>query len=485
MIKSNSSNALLLAAMRCMSILTNMFSSVVLARALSLEAYGTYAAGNLIIAVFTNATLLGMMDAVNYFFYQSKYDREDSINTLFFLQLVLGIISASVILMGQQSFTAYFKNPMLQGIYVYIAFSPLVGNLYSMLLILQFSIGASRRVAIRKALMAANKLASVLLTTFVTKDIRTIFIAYLLFDAITVVYFLYTFRHAAFAIRPYRFQRELIRPILIFAVPMGIYTMTNALSKDIDKLLIGRFLGAEALAIYSNCGAALPFDFITAAFLTILIPIMTRLIHNNSLNQAQQLFRAYLSIGILFTLVFTSGCMILSEEVILLLYGEEYLVGKTVFILYTLVDMVKFANIPLILSASGNTRTLMVLSIAMLGLNTVLNLFFYALVGFHGPVIATVIATLLTTLVMLFLSARILNCKFLKLFDFRLVIKLLLCIITAGFVIIPLRSLLMDMGVHYVIRLAVLGIGYCGSIILINKNEIIKNFRILNRERIA
>ena len=90
--KSNSSNALLLSAMRCMSILINMFSSVVLARALSLEDYGTYAAGNLIIAVCTNATLLGMMDAVNYFFHQTNYDREKSINTLFFLQLVFLIL---------------------------------------------------------------------------------------------------------------------------------------------------------------------------------------------------------------------------------------------------------------------------------------------------------------------------------------------------------------------------------------------------------
>ena len=141
---SNSSNALLLSAMRCISVLINMFSSVVLARALSLEEYGTYAAGNLIIAVCTNATLMGMMDAVNYFFHQTKYDREESINTIFFLQLVFGVIAALVILIGQQGFTAYFHNPLLQGIYGYIAFRPLLGNLYAMLMTLQISIGETR-----------------------------------------------------------------------------------------------------------------------------------------------------------------------------------------------------------------------------------------------------------------------------------------------------------------------------------------------------
>lgn len=481
---NNSSNAMLLSAMRFMCIVINMLSSAVLARSLSLEYYGTYAAGNLIVSVFSTATLLGMMDAANYFFHQKEHDREESINTLFFLQIVLGLISAAVILLVQNYLTSYFQNPLLKGIYGYIALRPFWGNIYSVLMTLQISIGEARATAIRKVIMAVVRLAAVLITSFITKDIRTIFAAYLLFDAVTDVYFLYTFRRAAFAIRPHKFQRNLIRPILAFAVPMGIYTLANSLSRDIDKLVIGRFLGAEALAIYTNCGSALPFDIITSAFLTIVIPIMTRLIQSNRLERARRLLRAYLSVGILSTFVFTSACMILSEEMILLLYGKDYLVGKTVFILYALVDMAKFANISLVLSAKGDTKTLMVISVSMLGINAVLNLVLYAWIGFLGPAIATVLVTLLTTVVLLKISAEILDSKLVRLFDLRLTGKVLLAISVLGSVSIVFRNILCGMGIHYLFRLAVVGLFYCGSVALLNLKEIRSTFQAMNRERL-
>ena len=484
MSKNNSSTAILLSAIRALSIVINLFSSAVLSRTLTLESYGTYAAGNLVISVFTNATLLGMMDAANFFYHQKKLDQQDSINTIFFIQTVIGVCCAAVILLGQNLITDYFNNPLLQGIYLYIAFRPLLGNLYNMLMTLQISIGETRKVAIRKALMAAVRLVAVLITSFITKDIRTIFLAYLLFDTATILYFQYTFGKSAFPIRPFLFKSNLIRPILIFAVPMGVYSLANTLSRDIDKLVIGRFFGAPELAIYTNCGAALPFDIITSTFLTIVIPIMTRLIQNNRLDRAGQLLRAYLSTGILSTMVFTSACMILSEEVILLLYGREYLAGKTVFILYTLVDMVKFANISLVLSAKGETRKLMVISLTMLGLNAILNLVLYAAVGFLGPVIATVLVTLLTTVVLLTCSARILNSNLICLFDLKLTGKVFLTVILLGTVSMLFRQILINIGIHYFFRLVAIGLFYCGGVVFCNKNEIIRTFRALNHERL-
>ena len=481
---NNSFNALLLSAIRCLSILTNMLSLAILARALSLESYGTYSAGNLIISVFTNATLLGMADASNFYFNQKTLNREDCLNTIFFLQLILGLGCAAVILLGQKAITDYFRNPLLQGIYWYIAFRPLMANLYTMLLTLQFSIGNARIAAIRKLLMAVIRLSSVLVTAYITQDVRTIFVAYLLFDTITNAYYLRTFRKAAFPIRPLRFRRELIRPILTFAVPMGIYVLMNSLSRDIDKLVIGRFSGPEQLAIYTNCGAPLPFDIVTSAFLTMVIPIMTRLVQREELERGLQLLRAYLSVGILSTVVFASASIILSEEMILFLYGKEYLVGQSVFVLYTFVDIAKFANISMVLSAKGKTKTLMAISLFMLGLNTVLNMVLYKVLGFFGPAIATVLITLLTTFILLKISAQILQSSLVRLLDLRLTGKLLISVLVMGIFSWGIRQYFAGLGIHYFFRLAGIGLFFCGSVMLLNKKEIICTFRALNQERL-
>ena len=57
---------------------------------------------------------------------------------------------------------------------------------------------------------------------------------------------------------------------------MGIYVLTNSLCRDIDKMLIGGWYNTDQYAIYANCATLLPFDIISASFLTILIPILTR-----------------------------------------------------------------------------------------------------------------------------------------------------------------------------------------------------------------
>ena len=481
--QNNSLDALLLSAMRVLTILVNLVSAAVLSRRLDLVSYGTYSAGNLIVNTISNVTLLGMMDASNYFYHQTTYDREDSIHTIFFMQLLIGAFSAVFVLLLSPGFTAYFQNPALESIYGYLALRPLLTNLYMMLLTLQMSIGKARSVAVRNALFAIAKLLAVFVTSYVTKDVRTIFGAYLILDAATDLFFYRNFRESAFRIRPHLFRRELIKPILQFSVPIGIYVVANSLSRDIDKLVIGRFEGTEQLAIYTNCAAALPFDVITAAFLTIIVPIMTRLIQQSHLERAKRVFRAYLNVGILSTVIFTAACMILSREVILLLYGEKYVCGQMIFVLYTLVDMVKFANISLVLSAKGKTKTLMRISLAMLVVNAGLNILLYDLIGFAGPAVATVLTTLMVTLVLLYESARIMESSIGEIIDWILLRKVLCGILAMGTICMGLRRCMEGWGIHFFWILLTVGVLFCGSMLLFNRKEIRSTFHILNTER--
>lgn len=481
---NNSSDALLLSGIRMMTILINIVSSATLSRMLALDTYGTYSAGNLIVSVATNLSILGMMDAANYFYHQEGLSRRDCINTIYFLQLLIGLGCGAVILAGSGLITAYFDNPMLKGIYLYIAFRPLLDNIAASLLTLQMSIGKARAVGVRNACFALGKLGAVLLTGFFTGDIRTVFTAYMLLEGATVVYYYLNFKKAAFAINPLAFRKELIAPILKFAVPMGIYVMTNTLSRDLDKLVIGHYESTSQLAVYSNCATLLPFSIISSAFLTIIMPIMTRLIQRDEMERAGKLFRNYLSIGFLSTFIFTVTCIVLAEEVIHLLYGEKYLSGKLIFILYTIVDMVKFASISLVLSARGKTGVLMGISAGMLVVNGVLNLVLYRWMGVPGPAVATVITALATTWILLSGSARILRTGVRDLIDLPLLGRTCAMLAVAAAVGSWLRGLLQAMGVHYLLILVCVGGLMCGTMLLANFRKIKTLFRGLNSERI-
>lgn len=482
--KNNALDAMLLAVIRILTILVNLLSSAILARKLDLVSFGTYTAGNLIVTVAASATLLGMMDAANYFYHQDTYARTDCLNTIFFVQLALGILCGGLILAFQNSITGYFNNPMLKGVYIYIAFRPMLTNLYSSLLTLQMSVGRSRAVALRNVLMAVTKLGVVFLTVYVTNEIVTIFGAYLVLDTLTIIYYYSNFKKAAFPIRPHRFRKELLKPILQFSIPMGIYVMTNSLARDIDKLVIGKFESTEQLAVYSNCAAALPFDIVSAAFLTIMIPIMTRLIQQGELERGRNLFRAYLKIGYLSTFLFTGACIILSKEVIQLLYGDKYLAGQNVFILYTLVDMAKFASVSLVLSAKGKTKTLMGISVGTLLANLILNLIFYRLWGFVGPAIATVVVTLGSTLILLQVSANVLQTKAYNLVDLRQLAVFVVKMLVIGAIALLVRNLMVDRGSAYPVVLVVVGCLFGGTMLLLNRREMLQTLHELNKEHV-
>ena len=482
--QNNSLDVMLLAFIRLLTILVNMLSTAILSRNLPLDSYGTYASANLVVNLFTTLTQLGLMDAVNYYYHQKKLDGRDCLNTIFFIQICIGMACAGVILAGQRGITAYFDNPGLAGLYGYLALRPMMGNLLNSMLVLQISIGKARAVAVRNILMALAKLVAILITSFLTRDIATIFVAYLVIDGITLFYFYQNFRRESFAINPFAFKGKLIKPIMAFAVPMGIHVIANSLSRDMDKLVIGYFENTQTLAVYANCSTLLPFGMVSAAFMTIIIPIVTQLIQNEEYERSAGLFGAYLRVGFITTFMFTGACIIMAEEVIKLLYGDQYLSGKGIFILYTFVDMAKFAGVTLVLTAKGRTKTLMVISLSALACNALLNPVLYWLMGVPGPAVATVLVTLGTTAVLLGISASVLKISMSALLEWKCMRKLAVFLLIAMAACAAVRHVLVRMQMNFFVVLICGGVTACGLSLLLCRKELLDAMRSLNRERV-
>ena len=177
----------------------------------------------------------------------------------------------------------------------------------------------------------------------------------------------------------------------------------------------------------------------------------------------------------------TRFMMTLNDAVDLVLYAfehtEKYLSGISIFVVYILVDIMQFTNITLILSASGKTKTLMLLSGGSIVLNIGMNFLLFHLLGVIGPAIATLLITSLTGAAILYFSAKKLGTRITGFFDFRYLIRLLAENIAAVTVLACLRNLLESAGLNNLLILLLICGTYYVILLALNKKRLIVNLK--------
>jgi len=414
-------DSILLTVIRFATIGLSIFTTMLLSKKYSLADYGTYSQAIIIISIGGSFAILGLTDAVNYYYNSTENQeiREKYISTMFTIQYIVGAICAAIILVFQQFITEYFKNPDLVYLYIYIAFTPLITNLQSMYQVMFVSIGKAKIIGLRNLIVSILKLGVIAIACLVTKSIVTIFVALIIMDIMQLLFFVIYFNKHAFIIRLKNTRLSLVPQILKYSIPMAGYILTNSLFRDTDKLVISRLTDIETLAIYSNCSKVLPFDLLTIAFATVLLPYITKYISLEQHEKSQHLFSRYLRFSYITTWIIAFGAIITAPEFITFLYGSKYSPGLWVFILFIVVDMVRFANVSIILSAKGKTKTLMLYAIFSLVANLVLSITFFYLWGSLGPAISTLLITLVSNVLLLLHGAKIINTSMSKLFDFK------------------------------------------------------------------
>ena len=274
---------------------------------------------------------------------------------------------------------------------------------------------------------------------------------------------------------------ELVNEILTFSIPMSIYVLTNSLSRDIDKYVIGAFANTETLAIYTNAAKILPFDMLTSSLITVLIPIVTRMINEREYHKAKNVFKLYLRIGYVLTFVFAGGAIAVSKNLMVVLYDKKYLVGLPVFIIYLVVDMIRFANVTTVLSGAGKTKILMTISVVTMVLNAIFNVIGFKVMGLVGPAIVTLILTAGMTIALLHFGAEEIKTKVCDLFDFKEIGVVGIQIIMMGAIAYTVSSFLSLSGIPVIIDLLLSYGLYIIVLGLLNSKRILSCYRELNQ----
>lgn len=476
-------DSIILTFIRAVTSAVGLVVSKALSVHFSLAEYGTYSQITLLVSTVGSLTILGMTDAVNYFYNSNarKEEKQKYLGTIFDIQYLLGIVWAVVLLSFQNPIIEYFKNEQLRSILWVVAFWPLLQNVLPMMQVLFVATGKAKLIAFRNFIISILRLFIALFASYITRDIKTIILLLVVLDLGQVVLFKIVLNVNQVYIRIRDFDRGKLKEIFAFCIPMAIYLMTNSLSRDLDKYVVSYFADTETLAIYTTASKILPFDLVTMSFITVLIPIITRQVRSGRYGDALQSFRAYLRLGYIVTWILAFGAVILASDVIRFLYDEKYLPGLGVFVAYLFVDMFKFANTSLILVAKGKTRLLMIASISALGANLLLNIPAYLAWGMIGPAITTIIITFVLVIVLLSISAHQLGNNFFQLFRWKEMLLVITELLLVGAGIFMLRNLIGNY-IQSTTLLLILCYGlYLAILLALNGKRILNCLKEINR----
>lgn len=481
------SDSVWLTFVKLVTALISIIITKILSEKLSLIEYGTYSQGNLIVVTVTSLSILGLSDGANYFFNRSRDEETQKtyIDSVFGIQLVAGVICSIAIFGGQRLWTAYFDNDALSPIYIWLMFSPMLSNYIAMYQVLFVSIGKAKVIAARNFILSVMKLLIVIAAVYFFEDIVVIFALLLLTDAIQTLYFAIFWRYKKFWINPFKINAHVAKEIFAYCIPLAIYILTNTLTRDLDKLVVSKFTSTEEFAIFTNCAKVLPFDMFSASIATVMIPTVTRYIGGKKYEEAQQLYRNYLCLAYTTTWIIAAGAVFCASDLMKLLYDEKYLSGLWVFVIYIFVDMIRFANVAVILRAKGKSMTLMLCSFAALLANLILNITFVQWFGVIGPAISTLFVTLGMNIFLLMKGADILQCKLRNLLDIKdmsiLFLQLLVCVIPLLFVTYLFREYLPQVKAEF--RFFIAYATYGIPILLMNVKKILKLMKNINNCR--
>lgn len=487
-LKGAASDSFFLMFVRMVTMVFGLLMTRMLSGHFSLAEYGTYSQVLLITTTVSSMTILGMMDGINFFFCKEKDEkkRDTYVSTIFFLHYVVGIAVSVVILCCAIPISKYFDNESLKSLIIFAAVLPVLQNSISLLQIMFIAIGRARLIAIRNLIVSIAKMLAILLACYVFDNVAIVLLFQLLTDLVQIVYFFLALRKQDYKINIFKFDTTLIKEILVYCIPMAMFAVIKSLNRDSDKFVISFFTDTETLAVYTNASKLLPFDIVMSSFCTVLLPYITRYIANKDYKKTQELYRSFLELSYISTAVLATGAICVAPEMMRFLYTDKYAAysyGITVFIIYTVVDILSVLNITLILSAAGKTKTILLASIGTFISNIILNIGLYFASGEIGPAIATLIVTFVQGVIILSLSAREIKINFIKMFDIKYLLFFILQITIGILVFSTLRNFAIDTNIHYFVIMVAIYSVYVGLLLLVNSKRLIKNLKLINSSK--
>ena len=194
-------------------------------------------------------------------------------------------------------------------------------------------------------------------------------------------------------------QGDPLKLILGFALPMLLGTLFQQLYSMADTVVVGRFLGVQALAAVGSTGAVnfMVNGFVIGASAGFAIPVSQRFGAGDHVNM-RRFVANIIWMGLLFAAVLTVLVALFTRQVLVLTRTPEELLDQAyayIFIIFLGIPVTFLYNTTAsVIRALGDAKTPVYFLVLASVVNIVLDILFIAGFGFgvNGPAIATLIS---------------------------------------------------------------------------------------------
>ena len=397
-----------------------LIATMMLARFRTLEEYGTFSQIVLVTNLAISIFMMGLPNSLNFFLARAETDEEKNrfVSLYYTVNTVLSFIVGLLMVICTPLMEKYFHNKLLSSFLYFIAMYPWTKIILSSVENLSVVYNRTKFLAAFRLTSSLVNILIILLVQWMNWTFRE-YVALLL--ATEIIYTMVTYWFAgsnAGKLHPY-FNKNLMKKILIFSIPLGLSTACGTLRHEMDKFYIGLVMDTERLAIYTNAAKEMPVKMIAASITAVLLPKMAKLQKENKVKEAVKLWHDVTVFSLILNTFFAIGLFVFSKEAILVLYSKKYLPGAEVFGIYSLTYIIRSTYFGMVLNTGGNTKLILKSSIISLVVNAVMNVVCFHLFGFVGPALATVISTFAAAFYLLYHTSKHTGIPYGKIFPWK------------------------------------------------------------------
>ncbi len=343
-------------------ILVQLGVTAVLSRLLAPEDFGVVAVTTIIISFFAIFSDLGIAPAI----VQKKELTHDDLSRIFTFTILSGGLVTVLFFLLSGAVAAYYDAPVLRTICRILSVNLFFAALNIVPGALLYRERRFRFIAMRTLAVQFAAGVAAIAAAFAGAGVYALTVAPVVSS---IVLFAVNYRQEPLALR--RPDRRSLSRVFSFSAYQFCFNILNYFTRNLDKLLVGRYMGLTPLGYYEKSYRLmmLPLQQLTYAISPVMHPVFSDFRHDRAALSAN-----YLRVVRLLALVgfpLTAFLYFAAPELILIIFGDQWLPSVPVFRILAL-----SVGVQIILSTSGaifqaadSTRTLFLSGLLSSALN--------------------------------------------------------------------------------------------------------------------
>jgi O-antigen/teichoic acid export membrane protein len=411
-----SSNSYLLLLGNIFQTAIQLFTYSFLSHVLSMELYGNFRQITFLGQLFIVIASLGLGQSMYYFLSKASNAQERSLAWIGHYTIA-GLASVFLFVL------CIVNGKALQDFFNLESYSLLmIGTAFAFINVLQ-GLHLNTYLHLKKypfyfygqVVLGLAKIGAVLWYYYAQYSIEFIFWAWTILHAISfLIYFIVEYRHILLQRIDIKAIWTSLRPVLVYAIPIGLGTMSGVLMQQTDKWIFTYFDNSSAsFAILSNVTFQITFihGFYTA-FSSVAFPKLVQAWKEGLVQDFIQIRNNYIKEVIPWVIPITIGVMFWSEELLNLVFGEVYGTYALYFSIFSSTMLIRVMSFNDTFLALGKSTYMVSIQLIEFIINVILSWVLIWNYGIAGAVWAYTIIVFLYAVVALYLASRVTKTSF-------------------------------------------------------------------------